>query len=85
MAGDENLQARLGNIEDDVHELRTDVKDFRKEVEDDFKAMREDVEENTRAFREYRSLVGGILLAFTLVGAFLKFVWEYVKDHVAFK
>ncbi len=82
MATDENLQARLGNIESDVHEIRGELKDFRKEVDGDVEQIRKDLAKNTSEFAVYRSRIGGILLAFTLVGAFIKFAWDAVKSHL---
>jgi hypothetical protein len=43
------------------------------------------VDKLDRDISRYRGLVGGVLLAISSVGIFLKLVWEAIKEHVTWQ
>ena len=65
---DEEVNRRLTNIEDELHE-------FRKETRDEIESLK-------MALAKYRGAAGAVLLLVAIVVSGAKMLWGLVKEHI---
>lgn len=78
---DANLQARLGRIEKDIHDLRDEFRQDFKDLDSRVTGVDDRVAGIDKSLSNYRGMVGGILLVITAVITAFKLSWEWIQSH----